>query len=103
MKTRYPPKTVFVTGASSGLGHALAREFAGAGTKIGIVARRKESLYALGEILSRAGSTPFVFAGDVRDSRFMAESADSFLKNAGIPDIVIANAGIRGNHMGSFD
>ncbi len=103
LKTRNPRKTVFVTGASSGLGHALAREYAEAGTKIGIVARRKEKLYALGDILSRAGSVPFVFTGDVRDRNFMAESADSFLKNAGVPDIVIANAGTRGNHLGSFD
>lgn len=98
-----PPKIVFITGASSGLGHALAREYGKTGTKIGILARRRDNLHALEDSLARTGAKPFVYAGDVRDSGFMSASAAGFIKNAGVPDIVIANAGIRGRDIGSFD
>lgn len=103
MSVTPPPKIIFITGASSGLGHALAREYGETGTKIGILARRNDNLLALEDSLVRAGANPFVYAGDVRDRGFMSASAEAFLKDAGVPDVVIANAGIRGHHIGSFD
>ena len=82
---------IFLTGASSGLGEALARHYASSGTVLGLVARRSERLHAL------AGSLPgtcAVYPIDVADSAALAGAANDFLARFGAPDLVIANAGI---------
>ena len=55
---------VFLTGASSGLGEALARHYAGAGATLGLIARRADRLQALRSSLSVPCET---YEGDVRD------------------------------------
>ena len=84
------PAAVFITGASSGLGTALARHYAQRGARLGLVARRQDALSALVEALPGT----LIYAVDVRDSAAMAAAAADFLQNAGTPDLVIANAGI---------
>jgi NAD(P)-dependent dehydrogenase (short-subunit alcohol dehydrogenase family) len=84
---------VFITGASSGIGAALAREYAARGATLGLLARRGDALAAL------AGSLPYperhrTYAVDVLDHAALAAAAADFLAAAGGADIVIACAGI---------
>ncbi|MBK4738277.1 SDR family oxidoreductase [Noviherbaspirillum pedocola] len=85
-------KRVFITGASSGLGEALAAEYAARGALLGLVARRGDTL---AELVSRLpGSGHRVYALDVTDHAALAAAAADFLASAGGIDVVIANAGI---------
>ena len=82
---------VFITGASSGLGAALARHYAALGATLGLVARRGELLDELADAL---GVPCYRYAIDVADAAAMARAGSDFLSRAGVPDIVIANAGV---------
>jgi len=82
---------VFLTGASSGIGAALAAEFARRGATLGLVARRREPLEAL------AASLPgkhHCHAVDVTDKDALLAAAAAFEQTSGGADLVIANAGI---------
>jgi short-subunit dehydrogenase len=82
---------VFLTGASSGIGEALARRYAAGGATLGLVARRGERLQALRAGLSSPCET---YAADVCDAAAMRDAAARFVERHGVPDLVIANAGI---------
>ncbi len=84
---------VFITGASSGIGAALARAYAERGAQVGLVARRHEVLTALIASLPQAQSHR-IYALDVTDSAALSAAAQDFIDTVGIPDIVIASAGI---------
>ena len=85
------PLKIFLTGASSGIGAALARHYAGEGAVLGLVARRGELL----EQLAASLPTPcHCYPLDVTDAGALAAAAEDFMARAGTPDIVIANAGI---------
>ena len=88
-----PAQRVFITGASSGLGAALAREYAAQGAQLGLLARRADRLAALVATLPNAG-LHHCYAVDVNDHAALAEAANDFLGQAGGIDIVIANAGV---------
>ena len=83
---------VFLTGASSGLGSALARRYAAEGAVLGLYARRVDSLQHLAGTLAPA--TCFVYAGDVRDASSLRAAAHEFMARYGTPDVVVANAGV---------
>jgi len=83
---------VFITGASSGLGMALAREYAARGAMLGLVARRADMLHEL--TASLPGGPHRVYALDVTEHAALAAAAHDFLQAAGGVDIVIANAGV---------
>jgi short-subunit dehydrogenase len=82
---------VVITGASSGIGEALAREYARRGAILGLVARRTDALQALRKQLS---CTTSIYAVDVRDASAMASAAREFVSSYGGADVVIANAGV---------
>jgi short-subunit dehydrogenase len=83
---------VFITGASSGIGAALAAHYAAAGARLGLLGRRPETLDALARSL---GPAPLVtYACDVRDAQALRDAAVDFTSRFGPADIVIANAGI---------
>ena len=84
---------VFITGASSGIGAALAREFAVRGAQLGLLARRETALEAVVSSLPNA-SRHFTYPVDVNDHEALRKAAQSFMLRAGGIDIVIANAGI---------
>ena len=85
-----PPRVV-ITGASSGLGAALARHYAGTGATLGLIARRRPEL----ERLAAAFSTPCeIYPLDVRDAAAVAAAARDFTARHGCPDAVIASAGV---------
>ncbi len=81
----------FITGASSGLGQALAVHYAGRGASLGLVARRGDALERLAERLPGRHRT---YCMDVADHAAMSAAAADFLETLGAPDIVVANAGI---------
>ncbi|HYR01384.1 MAG TPA: SDR family NAD(P)-dependent oxidoreductase, partial [Casimicrobiaceae bacterium] len=82
-----------MTGASSGIGAALARHYAGeGGACVGVFARRRGALDALAAEWP-AGRVA-VYEGDVRDAPALARAAADFSERFGVPDVVIANAGI---------
>tara|TARA_Y100000590_G_scaffold470578_1_gene666529 strand:+ start:2374 stop:3114 length:741 start_codon:yes stop_codon:yes gene_type:complete len=89
-------KSVFITGASSGIGESLAYYFAKEGAIVGIVARRENRLNAVAEKIKEFGGTPSVFQLDVSDQEACKMAADQFIQDTGRIDIVIANAGIAG-------
>jgi short-subunit dehydrogenase len=96
------PLKVFITGASSGIGQALAAEYARRGAILGLVARRGE---ALAEFQQAHAQHPIsVYPADVRDADALASAAGQFIAQYGCPDIVIANAGVsRGAVTGHGD
>ena len=84
-------RRVIITGASSGIGAALARAYAARQTTLGLIARRAGAL----KELAAEFSTPHeIYALDVRDSAAMRAAAHAFITLHGSPDIVIANAGV---------
>ncbi len=90
------PKSLVITGASSGIGLALARHYLQRGATVAALARRGELLQALAaEFPGRV----FCYALDVRDAAAMQHAADDFIARAGVPDIVIANAGISAGNL----
>jgi NAD(P)-dependent dehydrogenase (short-subunit alcohol dehydrogenase family) len=82
---------VFITGASSGIGAAFARHYASLGATLGLVARRGELLEQIAAGLPVPVAT---YAVDVRDADALARAAEDFIERFGVPDIVIANAGV---------
>jgi short-subunit dehydrogenase len=85
------PLRIFLTGASSGIGEAFARHYASRGAQLGLVARRKDRLQELASALT---PTPAVYGADVRDAAELLAAAKDFTALFGVPDIVIANAGV---------
>lgn len=82
---------VFITGASSGIGAALANEFATRGACLGLVARRRDGLDTVKAALPGNHHT---FVADVTDTDALISAARAFDGAVGGADIVIANAGI---------
>ncbi len=91
MTTARHPQRIVITGASSGIGAALARRYAASGATLALVARRKSELERLAAGLPSACE---VYPLDVRDAAALAAVARHFFAAHGSPDIVIANAGI---------
>lgn len=85
------PLRVFLTGASSGLGRALAHHYAAAGAHLGLLARREDALLAL---CAELPGKHLMLVADVASVDQMQLAAASFIERFGIPDVVIANAGV---------
>ena len=87
-------RTVVVTGASAGLGFAIARELACEGASVAIVARRKPELEsAAADILKAARTRVLPIAGDVAKKGEADRIAKAVEENLGPIDILVANAG----------
>lgn len=86
------PRRVFITGASSGLGEALARQYLSLGWQVGLAARRAARLDALAAELGAGVLATYPL--DVTDSAALAAAAADFCARFGAPHVVIANAGI---------
>ena len=90
---------VFLTGASSGIGEALARHYAQEGATLGVVARRADLLE---DLKGKLGTPCEAYACDVRDGAAMNDAAAQFMARHGTPDVVIANAGISIGNLTEF-
>ena len=86
-------QNVFITGASSGIGAALARHYAQQGACLGLVARRTDMLEALRQSLPDS-DRHHAYALDVNDHKALHLAAAEFDRVTGGTHIVIANAGI---------
>jgi len=85
---------IVITGASSGIGEALARHYAADGVVLGLISRRKAGLLGLpGQVV------PYPL--DITDERALAAAAEDFIRRFGAPDLVIANAGIASGTEGA--
>ena len=91
-------KRLFLTGASSGIGEALAVALARRGAVLGLLARRRELLDKLRRDCEKAGGEAKVYAVDVTDEAAVQVAVDEFILEFEHIDILIANAGIGGNN-----
>ncbi len=82
---------VVISGASSGLGLALAQHYLRQGAVIAAFARRADLLQALSQ---QFPNQVHCYPLDVRDATAILAAAHDFMARAGVPDIVIANAGV---------
>jgi short-subunit dehydrogenase len=85
---------VFITGASSGIGQALAARFHRAGYRLALVARRADEVSRWAEAQGFAAASYAVYGADVRDVEAITGVGRACLAAQGVPDVVIANAGI---------
>ncbi len=86
-------QVVFITGASSGIGAALAEEYAQHGSSLVLAARRMDKLSAIAEKCRALGSEVLVVACDVTQQEDLQKALDQSLERFGRIDTVIANAG----------
>lgn len=85
---------VFITGASSGLGQALAARYHAAGWRLALVARRIKATQAWAQSQGFADERFAIYAADVRQVDSIVAAARACIERQGLPDVVIANAGI---------
>jgi short-subunit dehydrogenase len=98
-------KIVFITGASSGIGEAFVHHYAKQGARLGLMARREAELVRVANVVKGGhGATREVstFPCDVSDASSMQKALQVLTAECGVPDVVIANAGVsRGTLAGA--
>ncbi len=87
-------KTVIITGASSGIGLALAKLLAARGARLGVLARRANLLQKLVAEIRQAGGTVEAEVSDVTDRHSLADAIAQLEGRLGSADMLIANAGV---------
>ena len=87
-------KAAVITGASKGLGKAMALALAGAGAKVALVSRNREQLEAVAVECRRLGGEAHVFVADVTSEEQVKRLADNVAGPMGTIQILINNAGI---------
>ncbi|MES1981140.1 MAG: SDR family oxidoreductase [Pseudomonadota bacterium] len=90
---------VVISGASGGLGRALAQHYLERGAVVGAFARRADLLQTLA---AQFPDQVYCYSLDVRDAAAVQQAARDFITHAGVPDIVIANAGVSTGTLTEF-
>ncbi|MEO8022425.1 SDR family oxidoreductase [Polaromonas sp.] len=87
-------KLVFITGASSGIGQALALRFSQAGFRLALAARRTEEVKSWALTHGISADSYQIYSADVSSSDSIVAAGQACITAQGVPDVVIANAGI---------
>ncbi len=87
-------KLVFITGASSGIGQALAMRFHQAGYRLALVARRTKEVELWCKALGLCVDSYQIYSANVADIDSIVTAGQACLSAQGVPDVVVANAGI---------
>ena len=90
---RFAGRVAMITGASSGIGAALARELAGEGAAVALLARRADTIEALAGELRGAGARALAVPCDVTRDGELERAVAAAVAEFGRLDIVVANAG----------
>jgi short-subunit dehydrogenase len=85
---------VFITGASSGIGQALAARYAAAGWRLALVARRTAELQAWVQAQGLSADRVAIYGADVAQTDSIIAAGQACIAAQGLPDVVIASAGI---------
>ena len=85
---------VFITGASSGIGQALALRFYQSGYRLGLVARRVDEVKSWASAKYISVSSYEIYSADVVDTDSIVAAGQACMAKQGLPDVVVANAGI---------
>jgi short-subunit dehydrogenase len=85
---------IFITGASSGIGKALAARYLAAGWRLALVARRAAELQAWADAQGLAAERVAVYRADVADIDGIVAAGAACIARQGLPDVVLACAGI---------
>ena len=101
MGKRRAPTTVLVTGASSGIGRAIAIEYARRGAHVMAVARRRDQLESLCRDITTTGGRASHMLCDVANAEAAQEVVAKAERELGSLDMVIANAGVGGSSHSS--
>ncbi len=94
MSLNWSEQVVLITGASSGIGRAVAIELAKRGVSLGLLARRADMLDELASEVEKAGGRATVLAADVTDAAAVQFASNRLREQYGRIDIMLANAGI---------
>ncbi len=86
-------KTAFVTGASRGIGKAIAIALAGAGADVALVARSESGLAETASDITAVGRKALVIPADVTSQQAVADAAAAAIEALGHVDVVVNNAG----------
>jgi short-subunit dehydrogenase len=93
-------RSALITGASSGIGRALAERIAQRGARVVLAARRRAELEELAREIENAGGSAEVCPLDVSNSDATREAVARWDRDLGGLDLVLANAGVGGNEPG---
>jgi len=86
-------KTIWITGAGSGIGEATAHAMAKEGATVALTGRRKEPLEAVAHAITQAGGKALVEPGDVMDKAMAPAVVERIIKATGRLDVLVNNAG----------
>ena len=105
LRERVADRVVVVTGASSGIGEALANRLGDAGARVLLVARSKDKLDEMKGSIEARGGTAFAYASDLSDAADTQRLIDAVLSDHGHVDVLVNNAGmsIRRSVAKSYD
>jgi uncharacterized protein len=86
-------KRVLITGASSGIGEALAKRYGRTGAHVLLLARNAKRLAAVADAVRESGGTATAFPIDLADAKAIEETSATIAREIGIPDVLVNNAG----------